>query len=163
MADPPPDADLDMVGTGAFPPVDPDEIEVLGEEECLRLLGQTDLGRVAFAAGGRVHIFPVNYAATADAIVFRTAAGLKLEAMPLGRVAFEIDGVDRAHSRAWSVIVHGVAHDITDALDDASGALRRLVVTPQAPGERLHWIQIRTDDVTGRRFDVPAPGRPPSG
>lgn len=127
-------------------------LEELPAEECLRLLRAHDLGRVAFGVGDRTHIFPVNYAVGDNAVVFRTASGTKLESMPLGRVAFEIDGVETDH--AWSVVVHGVAHDITETLDEASQALRRLAVPTLAPGERVHWIQIRLDELSGRRFGL---------
>ena len=132
------------------PPAEP--LEVLSVDECVRLLRAADLGRVAFAAGERTEIFPVSYVVGDDALVFRTAPGSKLDHLPLARVAFEVDGRDGA--AAWSVVVHGVAHDITDTLDSRSEELRSLSVTPLAPGHRVHWIQIRREEVSGRRFPV---------
>ncbi|HZT65516.1 MAG TPA: pyridoxamine 5'-phosphate oxidase family protein [Acidimicrobiales bacterium] len=157
MSDPPPDADIDAVVTGADLAAGAGGLDELTADECRRLLADNDLGRVAFAAEGRAHIFPVNYSSSGEAVVFRTSPGLKLDAMPLGRVAFEIDGIDRGAGRAWSVVVQGVAHDITDALDDASQELRSATVVPLAPGERMHWIQIRADEVTGRSFRLAPP------
>ena len=53
-------------------------LEELSEPECLELLAQQTLGRVAIVVDGRPQIFPVNYAMYGDVIVLRTAPGTKL-------------------------------------------------------------------------------------
>ena len=50
------------------------------------------------------------------------------------------------------MLVQGPAFDITDATDERSIALRRLVVTPAAPGSHEHWLEIRAVRLTGRYF-----------
>jgi nitroimidazol reductase NimA-like FMN-containing flavoprotein (pyridoxamine 5'-phosphate oxidase superfamily) len=129
-----------------------EDIEILSEEECLALLRSHDLGRVALTDHGQPLIFPVNYASDDRAVVFRTAPGMKLSEAPMSRVAFEIDEVDAAAGTAWSVLVQGVAYEITDALDSLSERLRQLVVEPMAPGERHHWVAVMRREVSGRRF-----------
>ena len=48
-------------------------LEVLSDDECLRLLGEAVIGRVGFQADDVLHILPVNYAVDADGtVVFRT-------------------------------------------------------------------------------------------
>ena len=137
------------------------EVEILSEEECLRLLRSRSLGRVALIDDGRPAILPVNYAADDRAVVIRTAPGTKLRSAPMSAVAFEVDEVDAGRGVAWSVVVQGVAYEITHALDRLSEDLRRLVVTPMAPGERSHWMAIIRSDISGRRFPLspfaPAP------
>jgi uncharacterized protein len=128
------------------------EIEHLSEEECLELLRSHRLGRVAVTVNGQPLIFPVNYAADERAVVFRTAPGMKLSVAPMSRVAFEIDEVDTAAGMAWSVLVQGVAYEITETLDRLSEGLRQLVVEPMAPGERPHWVAVMRHEVSGRRF-----------
>jgi CBS domain-containing protein/nitroimidazol reductase NimA-like FMN-containing flavoprotein (pyridoxamine 5'-phosphate oxidase superfamily) len=128
------------------------EIETLSEEQCLELLRSHSLGRIALNDHGQPLIFPVNYAADDRAVVFRTAPGMKLQEAPMTQVAFEIDEVDAAAGRAWSVLVKGVAYNITWTLDDLSERLRELVVRPMAPGEHPNWVAIRRQEISGRRF-----------
>jgi hypothetical protein len=94
----------------------------------------------------------VNYAAAADAVVFRTDPGAKLNYGPGAGACFEIDDYDQGTSMAWSVTVVGVLKDITDATDEQSRGLRRLAVEPLAPGQKLHWLALSADEVSGRSF-----------
>ncbi|TMC13292.1 MAG: pyridoxamine 5'-phosphate oxidase family protein [Chloroflexi bacterium] len=128
------------------------EIEVLSEEECMELLRSRHVGRVAVVDHGQPLIFPVNYATDDRAVVFRTAPGMKLQEARMARVAFEIDEVDTATGTAWSVLVKGVAYEITEALDHLSERLRELVVEPMAPGERSNWVAVVRHEISGRRF-----------
>jgi uncharacterized protein len=126
----------------------------LSERECARLLKTQDLGRIAIVVDGVPQIFPVNYAFEERAVVFRTSPGLKLERGPYTPAAFEVDSVDRRTGVAWSVVVHGTAHDISSAMDGLAERLRRLVVRPAAPGTRTRWMAIYADQITGRRFKL---------
>lgn len=128
------------------------DIEVLSEEECQALLQSRAVGRIGLVEHGQPLIFPVNYAADDRAVVFRTAPGMKLSAAPMTRVAFEVDEIDHASGVAWSVLVLGVAHEITSTIDDVSERLRELVVRPMAPGDRRHWVAVRRHAISGRRF-----------
>ena len=143
---------------GGDPGDGPDEkapgIRVLSEAECLQLLGEHDLGRVAIVVDGQPEIFPVNYAVGVDVIAFRTAPGTKLEHAPMSRVAFEVDGIDSVHHVAWSVVVKGVANEVTNALGRVPEAVRRLAVEPMAPGQRTHWLTVQRREMTGRRFPL---------
>jgi len=130
----------------------PAGLEPIAEQECLYLLGQRRLGRVAIDVDGRPQIFPVNYALSGRVVAFRTAPGTKLANAPMSHVAFEIDDYDSRNGVGWSVMVKGVAYEITDALDRDSVEARRQLVLPMAPGQRDHWVAIRPDEITGRRF-----------
>jgi len=101
---------------------------------------------------GAPQIFPVNYAYEDRVVVFRTSPGVKLERGPYTKAAFEVDDVDRKNGVAWSVVVHGTAQEISDAMDTLAQRLRRLVVRPQAPGARTRWMAVYADTITGRRF-----------
>lgn len=109
------------------------------------------MGRLGVVVDGAPLIFPVNYAFHDDAVVFRTDEGTKLSASALGRVVFEIDGVDEERQTGWSVVVRGVSTEIGDALDTRSARLRKLDVQPWVPGPRSHWVALQADSVTGRR------------
>jgi uncharacterized protein len=125
---------------------------IIPEDECWSLLRNNKVGRLAIVIEGRPRIFPINYAAADNALVFRTEPGAKLEHGPGSSACFEIDDYDQRDSTAWSVMVVGTLQDITDADDERSRGLRRLPVEPAAPGARLHWLALSADEVTGRRF-----------
>jgi len=131
---------------------EPAGLEPIAEQECLYLLGLQRLGRVAVNVDGRPQIFPVNYAVSGRVVAFRTAPGTKLASAPMSHVAFEIDEYDSTTGVGWSVMVKGVAYEITDAVDQDSLEARRQLVRPMAPGQREHWVAIRPDEITGRRF-----------
>jgi uncharacterized protein len=127
-------------------------VHILPEDECWALLRNHNVGRLAIVVEGRPRIFPVNYAAGDDTLVFRTEPGAKLKYGPGSAACFEIDEYDHRDSTAWSVMVVGVLEDITDADDVRTRGLRRLPVEPAAPGSRLHWLALNAEEVSGRRF-----------
>jgi nitroimidazol reductase NimA-like FMN-containing flavoprotein (pyridoxamine 5'-phosphate oxidase superfamily) len=127
-------------------------LERLSRQECVALLHAQDVGRLVVVDGGRPLIFPVNYAMDGEAPVFRTASGTKLWAASRSPVVFEIDEIDRDAKCGWSVIVHGVAQEIT-AFD--AGELQERVyglpVHPWAGGEKPSIVRIAPRLITGRR------------
>lgn len=129
------------------------ELKELSSEECHTLLAEHHVGRLAVVVGGQPVIFPVNYVFDGERVVFRTDEGQKLRHAPLRRVAFEIDGIDETAGTGWSVLVQGSTYEITRAVDHYSEELRRLPVTPFAPGEKAHWIEIVPVEITGRRIE----------
>jgi uncharacterized protein len=125
----------------------------LGREECLALLGQGRVGRLAVVIEGQPHVVPLNYAVDAEGVVvFRTAELTKATEASLSKVAFEIDEIDLEHHTGWSVAVHGRGLNITNAIDAESERLRRLPVRPWAPGQRDQWFRITPSEITGRRL-----------
>ena len=142
-----------MIRTSAMDATDkPAGLEPIAEQECLYLLGLSRLGRVALDVDGRPQVFPVNYALSGRVVAFRTAPGTKLANAPMSHVAFEIDDYDATTGVGWSVMVKGIAYEITEALDHDSLEARRQLVQPMAPGQRDRWVAIRPDEITGRRF-----------
>src|ERR1700680_1925788 len=90
---------------------------ILPEDECWALLRNHNVGRLAVVIDGGPRIFPINYAAADNALVFRTEPGAKREHGPGSVACFEIDEYDQSDSSAWSVMVVGDLEDITDAED----------------------------------------------
>lgn len=127
-------------------------LEEISEAECLEILDRNTLGRLAIVVGGQPQIFPVNYAMSGRIIVFRTAAGTKLFHAPEAKVAFEIDAYNPSTGVGWSVVVQGIAHDITDSFDDISWAARDASPEPLAPGAKFYRVAIKPTRITGRRF-----------
>ena len=130
-------------------------LEVLSEQECRDLLLRRDLGRIAFSVGEQPEIYPVNYSTDGSVIVFRTAEGARLQMSLMRRVAFEADGWNPETGVGWSVMVRGIAQEITGGLDPHAAALRKLPAVPLAPGRRELWIAVYPSEVSGRRFNLP--------
>ena len=158
-----PDADRDEQPS-AVPsqaPSDEDDLTIkmldLSHEECLGLLASHRFGRLAVSTGdGAPVVRPVNYAfdASSESVVFRTAVGSGFHALLHSTEAtFEIDNVeDRARS-GWSVILSGVAHEVTDP--EEITRLDGLHVDSWAPGQKSHWMGIHAVTVSGRRIVLP--------
>jgi uncharacterized protein len=127
-------------------------IEMIARDECLRLLAGEVVGRIGFVDSGRAEVLPVNYVLDGDAVVFRTAAGSKLDGATRAPVVFEVDHIDRATRSGWSVIVHGLAQEVT-SFDrvELRERVAALPVDPWAPGEKQHLVRIAPGSITGRR------------
>ena len=131
--------------------VDRNGLEVLSRDECLRLLGTAALGRVAVTTAALPTILPVNFRFDGRQILIRTGRGTKLDAATRRAVvAFEVDHIEPATHTGWSVVVTGVADEITDPdeLDDA----RDPPLARWAPGPDHRIVAISTDLISGRRI-----------
>jgi hypothetical protein len=88
-----------------------------------------------------------------DAVVFRTAVGTKLDAASRSTVAFEVDSLDMDEHEGWSVVVRGIAQEITDFdRPDLVARVGALPLDPWAPGDKPHLVRLASDTVTGRRL-----------
>lgn len=95
---------------------------------------------------------PVNYVLHDRTVAFRTDPGTKLTGATLGKVAFDIDGIDLLYHEGWSVLVTGLGEDITEGADLWSRAIRAEALSPWAAGERRYWIAITNPSSSGRRI-----------
>lgn len=128
-------------------------IEVLSPEQCWQLLTSAEVGRLAVAVAGDVDIFPLNFAVDDGAILFRTAEGTKLvEIVMAGKVAFEVDGYEPEHGRAWSVVVKGHAENL-EKFDDLYHA-QELPLFPWNASPKERFVKLTPVRMTGRRFTV---------
>lgn len=131
------------------PLIDRNGLEILSRADCLDLLGDSGLGRVAVTMNALPVVLPVCYAVLDEDVIIRTGTGTKLSAaVNHAVVTFEVDrleGDDR-----WSVSVTGVAAPVTRPDD-----LARVVGLSMPAGLRTlrpHFVRIRSDLVSGRRF-----------
>jgi uncharacterized protein len=132
----------------------------LTRSECFELLAREHLGRVAVVDDCGPVVVPVNFVLDRYMVVFRTDEGTKLDAASRGsRVAFEVDGTDSVAHTGWSVLVRGEAVEITDPAELAH--LRKLPLTPWAPGPKARYVRILPAALTGRRIFASSgpPGR----
>ena len=131
-------------------------LEIIPRPDCLRLLASRAVGRLAFMVGDQPLVLPVNYALQGDVVVFRTGEGTKLDQALRAKVAFEVDDLDEPTRSGWSVVVQGVAHEITD--DDAwhLTSMRTPDISTWIPAPTEHWVRIEPTLISGRRLPVPS-------
>ena len=130
---------------------------ILTASESWALARETLVGRLAVVVDGLPEVFPINFVVDHGTIVFRTAAGTKLKAAINQPVAFELDGYDPTTGEAWSVVIKGVGHAITE-LDEVLDALVLPLETWHAAA-KPQLVRIVPSNVSGRRFLRAAPPR----
>ncbi len=131
--------------------IDRNGLEVLDVASCRRLLASATIGRVGLCSSALPTVLPVNFLLTDEGVVFRTGRGSKLEAATHGTVvAFEVDDIDPMTHSGWSVVVTGMAREIS-GLDDLE-RLRTLPIAHWGDSEADRYVVISTDIVTGRRI-----------
>lgn len=123
----------------------------LGPDECRALLSTHGVGRVAVSTPEGPAVVPVNYEVVDGAIAYRTAPDSVPAAAVGTEVAFEVDHVDEAMSRGWSVLVVGPARVVTEP-DVVRRLTERAHTEPWAGGPREMWVSIRPTRITGRRI-----------
>lgn len=135
----------------------------LSREECTAILARNHVGRLAYTAGNRVEIKPLNYVLHEGWLYGRTSRGAHLEASETTwePVAFEVDEVEEFF-RWRSVVVHGGLYTMADdgrALHDEEWwrgvqLLRMLIpgtFTSDDPvGFRTVLFRMAVQEVTGR-------------
>jgi len=130
-------------------PIEQDAVRVLTDDQAWDLLSSVSLGRLVTNVGGQMEIFPVNFAAQSNTILFRTAEGTKLFGTVMNeQVLFEAD--DHTVAEGWSVIIRGTARVLTTTgeIHEADSAQ----VMPWVPTEKLRYVRITPDEMSGRHF-----------
>ncbi len=123
---------------------------VISDERNIELLASTPIGRVGFVSDGVPLVLPVNFAWYEDTVVFRTLEGQKLAAAGAGQaVCFEVDEWDPTDRTGWSVVVRGVAREVTHWAEIEQ--LENIGLTPWAKDEwRRMWVRVEPTEITGR-------------
>lgn len=137
-------------------PADSQPVSILPESECWNLLSSVSLGRLATCADGQIELFPVNFVVQDKTVLFRTAEGAKLVSAAMSsEVLFEADQYDA--EQGWSVIVRGKARSLRT--DEEIERAEQAALRPWVATVKQHYIRIRPQRVTGRRFVFgPEPG-----
>jgi nitroimidazol reductase NimA-like FMN-containing flavoprotein (pyridoxamine 5'-phosphate oxidase superfamily) len=127
----------------------PGHLQVLSEGECLELLNETSVGRVAWNEPEGPIVLPVNYTMDGSSVIFRTALdGSVARQLHLGFASFQIDEHDEFTQTGWSVLVRGVLSCVEARqreIDDSK-------VMPWAEGDRHFAMRITPLRITGRRI-----------
>lgn len=126
-----------------------DLVTELNEDECWSLLSGVALGRYVTSLVGKLEIFPVNFVVQRRTVLFRTAEGTKLfSAVAHNQVVFEAD--EHNVAEGWSVVMRGTARVLYSSaeLDEAE----RAGLYPWTATEKLRFVRITPDEISGRRF-----------
>jgi len=123
----------------------------LAASECLALLEQAKVGRIALSVSALPVIQPVRFVLAAGRVVFRAAPDSELSrAASNAVVAFQADYTDEASATGWHVMAHGRCQEITSsALTDELRALP-LAAWAKVPQDDI-FMQIPLTGVKGER------------
>jgi len=126
--------------------------EELSYSKCRELLGGGVFGRLALCTPQGPRIIPVNYSLVSEAVVVRTSADGVVANHDWGtRVAFEVDYVDYADHRGWSVVATGVGQRVENP-EQLALIQRTWDPRPWASGSRPLYARLAWDELTGRRL-----------
>jgi nitroimidazol reductase NimA-like FMN-containing flavoprotein (pyridoxamine 5'-phosphate oxidase superfamily) len=123
----------------------------LTRAECVQLISEGGIGRVAMCTSTGPMIYPVNFHVDGHAVLFRTTAYSSLGTLVRNeRVAFEADHLNWRAQEGWSVVVKGRAEVVDDPDEVDMIRERGHEPHPWAQGMRRLYIRIRWDEITGR-------------
>ena len=126
------------------------ELVELGEDESWELASSQPVCRVAWSTGAGPTVLPVTHVIHDHTVWFRTSAYSSLvREVDDERIAILIDEVDLETRLAWSVQLRGVAH-VHWHVEEVPEPVRTLHTW--ASGSRPLWIEMRPDEVHGRRL-----------
>ena len=122
----------------------------LSQEECIRVLSENSLGRLASQADGEVYLIPLGFAWDGQRPVFETSMGKKIEMMRSNpRVCFQTDQIVSATE--WkSVIVFGTFTELGDAEKPAAARLLIDKISSDLDEEGRSPRDVTPDKVGGR-------------
>jgi nitroimidazol reductase NimA-like FMN-containing flavoprotein (pyridoxamine 5'-phosphate oxidase superfamily) len=124
----------------------------LSYAKCRELLGGGVFGRLAVCTPGGPRILPVNYSVVRESIVFRTSdSGVVAKHEWGSPMAFEVDHVDYADHRGWSVVATGHGQRVEEA-DELAHIKRTWDPRPWAAGPKPLYVRLVWDELTGRRL-----------
>jgi len=127
-----------------------DPILVLDDEQCWKLLENTQYGRLVLNAAGETDVFPINYRAHDGLLLLRTAPGTKLAELTINEnVVFQADGI--TPDEAWSVVVKGRARVLEHSSDIA--AAEALNLKTWIPTLKDFYVEIKPSRISGRHFN----------
>lgn len=132
--------------------VEPSLVE-LTARECHNLLATQQIGRLGVNAEHYPLIFVVNYGLDGDVVVIRTHPGTTLSNANHANVTFEVDQVDLSTRSGWSVMIRGLAEEVTE--EHGAELFHRTLanaVQPWAPGDYGNWLRLIPHRITGRRI-----------
>ncbi len=127
-------------------------VEALGPSECWARLRTAPMGRIALSVGALPVILPIFFRVVDRSVVFRSSPGSKLAvATSEVVVAVEVDGFEPGTTEGWSVMVQGVAHEVTEPSEIPRLDALDLPAVSMTDDEQ-HYVAIDVATITGRRL-----------
>jgi hypothetical protein len=121
-------------------------MEDLSRQECWQLLAGRSIGRLAVISQDDLpFVVPVNYALDGESVVFRSDFGTKFDALQRHPVAFQVDSIDEHHRAGWTVLIQGIAHEMTPR------EAEHLALEPWT-GPKQRWLRVVPRHLAGRRL-----------
>ncbi|NEA30646.1 pyridoxamine 5'-phosphate oxidase family protein [Streptomyces sp. SID13031] len=126
-------------------------LQILAEQESLKLISSVPFGRLVFTRGGLPAVRLVNFVLDDRAVIFATSDGDKYRAAQRADVvAFEVDDVDHERHLGWTVTATGRLSLIDP--EEAAVIQSVLPVRPWAPNRERHLIRLAIEVLEGRRL-----------
>lgn len=127
-----------------------DPVLELEEEQCWKLLENTQHGRLVLTAAGETDIFPINFRAHDGVLTLRTAPGTKLAELTVNEnVVFQTDGI--SSDEGWSVVVKGAARVLDHSSEIA--VAEALNLKSWVPTLKDFYVEIKPSKISGRHFN----------
>lgn len=127
----------------------PGHLREMSTAECLELLADHQVGRVAYCDDSGPVVLPVNYVLDQGTVLIHVAPYSALASrLHASAAAFELDEFDEYTESGWSVLVRGSADyvEADDLPEDDEG------LHPWAEGLRTLHVRITPHDISGRRL-----------
>ena len=127
-------------------------VEELPYAKCRGLLAGGVFGRLAVCTATGPRILPVNYSVVGESIIFRTTPyGVVASHDWRSPIAFEVDHVDYAEQKGWSVLAVGPGERVEDA-EELEHIKRTWDPRPWAGGARPLYVRLAWTELSGRRL-----------
>ena len=129
---------------------------VLGPSECLELLAQVEIGRIALSVDALPVILPVAFALVDEQIHFWSMQDSKLDAAVDNRVvAFESGAFEPEAGTGWSVLIQGMTQVLHES--DSTTAPFQPPSQWDTSEDRHRMIRIQPRVITGQRILIMSP------
>lgn len=121
----------------------------IDKAECLELLANHHVGRVAYCDELGPVVLPVNYVLDQETVLFQISPHSTLAThLRSGPASFEVDDHDDFSQSGWSVLVRGDSSYV-DAADLPVDSERPVA---WAEGQKTLYVRITPHDISGRRL-----------
>jgi nitroimidazol reductase NimA-like FMN-containing flavoprotein (pyridoxamine 5'-phosphate oxidase superfamily) len=125
-------------------------VETLDQQACVQLLATQEVGRFGFSNAGAADIATVNFVMDGDAVVFAAETGAVLWGATRSAVVFEVGDADPTTGAGWSVLLHGLAQEVTAC--DTTQLVERIRALRPSLGNRAYLVRIAPWGLTGWRI-----------
>jgi hypothetical protein len=127
-------------------------VQALSKEECLELLSQTSVGRIAATVAALPLVIPVHFRLDGESVVFGAEMDSVLAKAVHGNVVgFQADSFEPSEETGWSVFGVGVGSQLFNPQSEGPGSRS---LAPWTLGERSDYVmRVDLTILQGSRID----------